>query len=123
MRLLTRTLALSATLASGALVGCVITNSNHCALPTGVACADGEVCSMCASDNNGCAAPGDVDDSCLFDASATTTNSASETMSGPGTTTDTTTTDGTMTEPTTTTTEPTTQPTTPKPTGSTSKGP
>ncbi|MEZ4384772.1 MAG: hypothetical protein R3A79_25810 [Nannocystaceae bacterium] len=80
----------------------MITNSNHCALPTGVACADGEVCSMCASSNNGCAAPGDVDDSCLFEASATASNS--ETVSaGPGSTTGTTTstTEMTATEPTT----------------------
>jgi hypothetical protein len=112
MRLLTRTLALCATIASGALVGCVITNSNHCALPTGVACADGQVCSMCASENNGCAAPGDIESSCLFDPSATTSESASDTVSGPGTTTDTTT-DGTVTEPTTsTTTESTTSTTT-----------
>lgn len=108
-------LAFAAVGSLGALVGCVVLNKDHCAY-AGSACDDGKVCSMCAVENNGCVAPGTVDDEkCFYVGGASSS-------SGGGPTTDPVTTDGTSTtapttatstsDPTTTTGGPTTEPTT-----------
>ncbi len=89
-------------------VGCPFTNQNHCALNQG-ACDGGLVCSMCASENNGCVAS--VEDSCRF--GSDTDTATTDTTTSPTTLTETTLTTETTTEtPTTITSDPTDETTT-----------
>lgn len=92
-------LAFAAAGSLGALAGCIVTNSQHCALE-GTVCGDGMVCSKCAIDNNGCVAAGSIDDDqCLYlgpttDPASTgtdpTTSTGTTTVEPPDTTTTTT---------------------------------
>lgn len=87
--------------------GCIFTNQNHCALNQG-SCDGGMVCSMCASENNGCVSAVESEQ-CRFGETTTTetTQTTTETVT-TGPTTDSETTDTTTTEPTTTDTTDTT---------------
>lgn len=50
----TLTLSTGLALTAGSLVGCLVTNQNHCALNQGGGCGEGMMCSNCEIDNNGC---------------------------------------------------------------------
>lgn len=77
-------LALAGAASFGALVGCIVTNPNHCGLNQG-ACGDGLTCSMCAIDNNGCVPAGTaLEETCQFLGGTTEISSTT----GPTTTVD-----------------------------------
>jgi len=104
-------------LSLGAVVGCTVTNLNHCGLNAG-ACGEGMACSMCAIENDGCVPQGTpLEEACAFvsgsDPSTTgpqTTTTEPTTLTptdtsddGTGTTFDVTTNPGTATDTTTAT--------------------
>lgn len=82
---------LAAFAASAFLGGCPFVNQNHCAymLENGMdsPCSGDQVCSKCTPDNNGCVAPGDIEEGCVLVLGGSTSTAPSTTDAPTGTTT------------------------------------
>jgi len=57
----------------GGMLGCPVTNTEHCAYPMGggTVCGEGLMCSKCEISNNGCVSPEVVSADCMFEAQTT----------------------------------------------------